>query len=37
MPFVPTPDTIQCAGGLYTTPNDMLRWMQWHLFIDRGR
>ena len=31
MPTAPTPTTIECAGGLYTTPNDMLRWMQWHL------
>jgi D-alanyl-D-alanine-carboxypeptidase/D-alanyl-D-alanine-endopeptidase len=31
MPFAPTPVTIECAGGLYTTANDMLRWMQWHL------
>ncbi|MGH8628529.1 MAG: serine hydrolase, partial [Gammaproteobacteria bacterium] len=20
-----------CAGGLHTTPNDMLAWMKWHL------
>jgi D-alanyl-D-alanine-carboxypeptidase/D-alanyl-D-alanine-endopeptidase len=31
MPFAPTPETIQCAGGLYTTPDDMLRWLRWHL------
>jgi len=31
MPVAPTPVTIECAGGLYTTPNDMLRWMKWHL------
>ena len=31
MPFVPTPETIECAGGLYTTPGDMLKWMRWHL------
>jgi D-alanyl-D-alanine-carboxypeptidase/D-alanyl-D-alanine-endopeptidase len=31
MPVAPTPDTIECAGGLYTTPNDMARWMLWHL------
>jgi D-alanyl-D-alanine-carboxypeptidase/D-alanyl-D-alanine-endopeptidase len=31
MPVAPTPATIECAGGLYTTPNDMLRWMKWHL------
>ncbi len=28
---VPTPETIECAGGLYTTPNDMLKWMTWNL------
>lgn len=27
-----TPDfTPNAAGGLYSTPNDLLRWMQWHL------
>jgi D-alanyl-D-alanine-carboxypeptidase/D-alanyl-D-alanine-endopeptidase len=26
-----TPTSIQCAGGLYTTANDMARWMRWHL------
>ena len=31
MPSVPTPVTIECAGGLHTTPNDILRWMKWHL------
>jgi D-alanyl-D-alanine-carboxypeptidase/D-alanyl-D-alanine-endopeptidase len=31
MPVAPTPETIECAGGLYTTPNDMARWMLWHL------
>jgi D-alanyl-D-alanine-carboxypeptidase/D-alanyl-D-alanine-endopeptidase len=31
MPVAPTPATIECAGGLYTTANDMLRWMSWHL------
>jgi D-alanyl-D-alanine-carboxypeptidase/D-alanyl-D-alanine-endopeptidase len=31
MPFAPTPVTIECAGGLYTTASDMMRWMQWHL------
>ena len=35
LPFVPTPETIECAGGLYTTPGDMLKWMRWHL--DRSR
>jgi D-alanyl-D-alanine-carboxypeptidase/D-alanyl-D-alanine-endopeptidase len=31
MPFAPTPETIECAGGLYTTANDMMKWMAWHL------
>jgi serine-type D-Ala-D-Ala carboxypeptidase/endopeptidase len=31
MPLVPTPTAIECAGGLYSTANDMLRWMRWHL------
>lgn len=31
MPVVPSPVTIECAGGLYTTANDILRWMGWHL------
>jgi serine-type D-Ala-D-Ala carboxypeptidase/endopeptidase len=31
MVIAPTPQTIECAGGLYTTPNDMARWMKWHL------
>jgi D-alanyl-D-alanine-carboxypeptidase/D-alanyl-D-alanine-endopeptidase len=31
LPWVPTPVSIECAGGLYTTANDMLAWMKWHL------
>lgn len=31
MPWVPSPETIECAGGIYSTPNDMLKWMDWHL------
>ena len=31
MPFVPTPPTIGCAGGLHTTAADMQRWIAWHL------
>jgi D-alanyl-D-alanine-carboxypeptidase/D-alanyl-D-alanine-endopeptidase len=27
----PTPTSIECSGGQYTTANDMLRWMKWHL------
>jgi serine-type D-Ala-D-Ala carboxypeptidase/endopeptidase len=34
MPWVPSPETIGCAGGLYTTANDMLKWMAWHLDRD---
>ena len=26
-----TPTSIECAGGLQTTANDMARWMKWHL------
>ena len=28
---VHTPASIECAGGLHTTANDMARWMKWHL------
>ena len=31
MPDVPTPQTIECAGGLYTTAADMTRWLTWQL------
>ena len=31
MPFIPTSPMIVGAGGLYSTTNDMLRWLQWHL------
>jgi serine-type D-Ala-D-Ala carboxypeptidase/endopeptidase len=31
MPAAPTPTTIECSGGLYSTANDMARWMRWHL------
>jgi len=31
MPFVPTSPMIVGAGGLYSTANDMLRWLKWHL------
>ena len=31
MPTAPTPTSIECAGGLYTTANDMARWMKWQL------
>jgi D-alanyl-D-alanine-carboxypeptidase/D-alanyl-D-alanine-endopeptidase len=26
-----TPASIECAGGLYSTVDDMARWMKWHL------
>jgi serine-type D-Ala-D-Ala carboxypeptidase/endopeptidase len=26
-----TPVSIECAGGLHTTANDMAHWMKWHL------
>lgn len=28
---VPTGEVIVGSGGLYSTPKDLLRWMQWHL------
>jgi D-alanyl-D-alanine-carboxypeptidase/D-alanyl-D-alanine-endopeptidase len=31
MPVAHTPVSIECSGGLYTTANDMARWMKWHL------
>jgi serine-type D-Ala-D-Ala carboxypeptidase/endopeptidase len=31
MPNVPTGSVIVGSGGLYSTPNDLLRWMKWHL------
>lgn len=31
MPDVPTGAVIVGSGGLYSTPDDLLRWMQWHL------
>ena len=34
MPSVPSPVTIECAGGLYSTANDMAKWMAWHLDRD---
>ena len=34
MPWVPSPVTIECAGGLYSTANDMAKWMTWHLDRD---
>ncbi len=31
MPVVPTGPVIVGSGGLYSTPNDLMRWMRWHL------
>ena len=31
LPNVPSGDVIVGSGGLYSTPKDLLRWMQWHL------
>ena len=31
LPFIETPPMVQGAGGLYSTGNDMVRWLRWHL------
>ncbi|MBN7787693.1 serine hydrolase [Ponticoccus gilvus] len=31
LPMVPTGDVVTGSGGLYSTANDLLRWMRWHL------
>ena len=31
LPIVETAPIIQGAGGLYSTANDMLRWLSWHI------
>jgi serine-type D-Ala-D-Ala carboxypeptidase/endopeptidase len=31
LPVIPTGTVILGSGGLYSTANDLLRWMQWHL------
>ncbi|WP_198014703.1 D-alanyl-D-alanine-carboxypeptidase/endopeptidase AmpH [Salipiger mucosus] len=46
LPTVPTGTVITGSGGLYSTANDLLRWMRWHLddgapdaearFLDHG-
>jgi serine-type D-Ala-D-Ala carboxypeptidase/endopeptidase len=38
LPNVPTGSVIVGSGGLYSTPKDLLRWMQWHLdrFGEKG-
>ena len=37
MPAAHTPTSIECAGGLHTTANDMARWMKWHLDLDAAK
>lgn len=34
MPLAPSPETIGCAGGLYTSAADMMKFMAWHLGKD---
>ncbi len=34
MPLVPSPETIGCAGGLYSSAADMMKFMAWHLGKD---
>jgi len=36
MPEVPSGDVITGSGGLRTTANDMLKWLQWHLSTDEA-
>lgn len=31
LPDAPTPELIQGTGGLFTSANDILRWLDWHL------
>jgi serine-type D-Ala-D-Ala carboxypeptidase/endopeptidase len=31
MPDAPTGEVIVGSGGLYSSPRDLLRWLQWHL------
>jgi D-alanyl-D-alanine-carboxypeptidase/D-alanyl-D-alanine-endopeptidase len=31
VPDIPTGDFVVGSGGLYSSANDLLRWMQWHL------
>ncbi len=37
LPEVPTGSVIVGSGGLYSTANDLLRWMQWHLQRNGGK
>ncbi|MFI0844344.1 D-alanyl-D-alanine-carboxypeptidase/endopeptidase AmpH [Mesorhizobium sp. IMUNJ 23232] len=34
MPLAPSPETIGCAGGLYSSAADMMKFMAWHLGKD---
>jgi D-alanyl-D-alanine-carboxypeptidase/D-alanyl-D-alanine-endopeptidase len=34
MPLAPSPETIGCAGGLYTSAADMTKFLSWHLGKD---
>jgi len=34
LPLVPSPETIGCAGGLYSSAADMMKFMAWHLGKD---
>ena len=34
MPLAPSPETIGCAGGLYTSAADMMKFLTWHLSKD---
>jgi D-alanyl-D-alanine-carboxypeptidase/D-alanyl-D-alanine-endopeptidase len=36
MPIVPSPETIGCAGGLYTSARDMQKWMAWRTVDHAG-
>ncbi len=31
LPYAPTGQTMVGSGGLYSSPRDLLRWLQWHL------
>ena len=31
MPYAPTGEVIVGSGGLYSSPGDLLRWLEWHL------
>ncbi len=31
LPDIPTGDVVVGSGGLYSTANDLMRWMKWHL------